>query len=109
MPSSPDTDLRCRRKSCTRKRKGKNDTRPYCSAQCFWVHKHNQEADSLVANLGHSDPIDAYLMATVELSQALDRVMGHRAGLRKLASEAGIDNDQWDSLVRGDNQEAISI
>ena len=101
MSATTTNDLKCRRKGCGRKRKGKTDQRPFCSAQCFWAHKHLQEAHSLVANLGHSDPIDEYLMATVTLSQSLDKVMNCRAELRRLANEAGVDNVQWDALVRG--------
>ena len=92
---------KCRRRTCTRKRKGSNDQRPFCSAQCFWAHKHIQEADALVAYLGLSAPIDNYLMSAVQLSQALDNVLTNRANLRRLASEAGIDNAQWDLLIRG--------
>jgi hypothetical protein len=99
--SSPTTnDLKCRRKGCGRKRRGKTDQRPFCSAQCFWVAKHLQEADCLVANLGHSDQVDSYLMAAVELNNALNRVLNTRAELRRLANEAGIDNSAWDALVR---------
>jgi hypothetical protein len=102
--SAPTSDLKCRRKGCGRKRKGKSDQRPYCSAQCFWAAKHHREADSLLANLGPSPEIDGYLLATVELNRALDRVMSHRANLRRLAADAGVSDSGWDALVRGVQQ-----
>lgn len=99
MPQNRD-DL-CKRHGCNRKRTGQNLDRDCCSGACAAAYHWYREAHAIAEYLGHSDPVDEFLMATLELGKSIDRVNKARTDLRRLAREAGWTDQQWDSLKRG--------
>ena len=92
---------RCRRIGCTRRRTGRNLDRDCCGPSCEYAYRLHNEAQAIVEHLGHSDPADEYLVATLEIGRSLDRAHKARVTLRRLASEAKWSNEQWDNLIRG--------
>lgn len=102
MTYQDSTEDRCKRIGCSRRRTGQNIYRDCCGPVCTYAHKHHNEAQAIVEYLGHSDPVDEYLLATLEIGKALDRAHKARAALRKFARDAGWSDTDWDALVRGE-------
>jgi hypothetical protein len=95
-------DSNCKRHGCNRRRTGRNLERDCCSTGCAITYRWNQEAHALLAYLGHSDPVDEYLLATLDLGKALDRSAKARSELRRMSLDAGWTNEEWDCLIRGE-------
>lgn len=93
------TAERCKRVGCTRKRRGHNLNRDTCGAVCGYIYRLHSEGQAICAQLGHSDPVDEYLIATKEIGKALDRAQKARAVLRRLSAQAGWTDQQWDNLL----------
>ncbi len=91
---------RCKRIGCSRRRTGPNIDRDCCSASCSHAYRLHNEAQAIAATLGHSDPVDDYLLATLEIGKALDKAHKARATLRRLSLDAGWSTEQWDDLTR---------
>ncbi len=94
-------DDRCKRIGCPRRRTGQNLYRDCCGPVCSYAYRLHNEAQTIAEYLGHSDPVDDYLLATLEIGKTLERAHKARTVLRRFASEAGWTTEQWDELIQG--------
>ncbi len=95
----PSTD-KCIRKGCTR-RKAPGTHFTACSALCRRAHDMSQEAINL-ASAFPSEQTDAYYQQVSELNRLITSTAKARGELRKLWHEAGLPNELWDQISRGD-------
>jgi hypothetical protein len=94
-------DEHCKRNGCSRRRTGRNLERDCCSGVCLFVYQRHQESQAICEYLGHSEPVDEYMVSTLEAGKAIDRVNRARSALRKFASDAGWTTTDFDDLAAG--------
>jgi hypothetical protein len=75
---------------------------------CFSQHTFFEEAQSIVAYLGHSDLTDEFLMATIDLDKALNRLFDSKHTLRRMSTSAGWTHQDFNALCRGDYGTGVS-
>lgn len=92
---------RCKRRGCPRYVRGKNLGRDFCSGLCAASARFTDESHAIAEHLGHSDPVDEYLLAAVEFGKSIDRAQKARAALKRLSVDAGWAPDQFEALARG--------
>ena len=59
-------------------------------------------AFNCVTALGPSPAVDEFLVASAELSKAIDRAYRAKASLRRFATEAGMDQNAFNALCAGE-------
>ena len=95
----PSTD-KCIRKGCTR-RKAPGTHFTACSALCRRAHDMSQEAINL-ASAFPSEQTDTYYQQVSELNRLITSTSQSRGALRNLWREAGLPNELWDQISRGE-------